>query len=57
MMKITKEKKDIPRCEEHGLYLYFNGETKQGQIIATCKLGCCEFWDKIKFYKKLKWRK
>ena len=37
-------KKDIPRCSEHGLYLYRNGTTNKGEVIATCKLGCCEFW-------------
>ena len=39
-----KETKDIPRCSEHGLYLYYNGLTINNEIIGTCKLGCCEFW-------------
>jgi len=47
---MVEEEKDIPRCEEHGLYLYSNGLNNKDEVIATCKLGCCEFWDKIKFY-------
>jgi len=42
--------KEIPRCKEHGLYLYSNGLTKTDEVIATCKLGCLEFWNSKKFY-------
>lgn len=43
LVKLSKLK-IIPRCEEHELYLYHNGLTKDNEIIATCKLGCTEFW-------------
>lgn len=42
--------KEIPRCSEHELYLYYNGITKDDKIIATCKLGCCEFLKKEDWY-------
>lgn len=44
------KKKSIPRCGEHELYLYYNGLTKDDKIIATCKLGCVEFWSSGDWY-------
>ena len=43
--------KKIPRCSEHSLYLYSNGLNEYGEVIATCKLGCLEFWKEKEFYK------
>jgi len=47
------KEKDIPRCKEHQLYLYQVGIgiAKNVEIIATCKLGCVEFWDKEEWEK------